>query len=117
MGRWGELSWTIARAAVAHRLVDDAIGFLRRNRLAFRVHLGKILLERGDDLLASLIGYGGWLESPNAYGFLLRNRPPEQAFDRHSLVWREVFHVTDHKLPPNYIMPVLWYWLESGIVR
>jgi hypothetical protein len=32
---------------------------------------------------------------------LLRYGPPEQAFDRHFLIGREVFHVTDHMLPTN----------------
>jgi hypothetical protein len=47
--------WTIAWAAAPHRLVDDVAGFRIGNGLAFRVHLGKILAERPDDLLASLI--------------------------------------------------------------
>ena len=93
--------WTIAWAAAPHRLVDNVVGFLSGNRLAFRVHLGKILPERPDDLLASLIGYGEWLESLNADSFLLRNGPPEQAFDCHLLIGREVFHVTDHVLPTS----------------
>jgi hypothetical protein len=66
----------MAWAAVPHRLVDDVAGFPIGNGLAFRVHLGKILAERADDLLASLIGYGGWLESLNAHGLLLQYGPP-----------------------------------------
>jgi hypothetical protein len=77
--------WTIAWATVPHRLVDNVVGFPSGNRLAFRVYLGKMLPERPDDLLASLIGYGGWLESPNAHGLLLQYGPPEQAFDCHRL--------------------------------
>jgi hypothetical protein len=42
----------MAWAAIPHRLVDDVVGFPSRNRLVFRVHLGKILPERPNDLLA-----------------------------------------------------------------
>ncbi|MGD0774586.1 MAG: hypothetical protein ABSC05_17375 [Candidatus Solibacter sp.] len=93
--------WTIPRAAVPHRLVDDFVGFLSGNRLAFHVHFRKILPKRLDDLVASLIGYGRRLESLNAHSLLLRYGPAEQAFDCHLLVSREVFHVTDHMLPTN----------------
>ena len=91
--------WTIAWAVAPHRVVDDVAGFPIGNGLAFRVHLGKILPESPNDLVASLIGHGGWLESLNAHGLLLQYGPPEQAFDRHFLVGREIFHVANHMLP------------------
>src|SRR5471032_3213384 len=101
------LVWTRARAAVPHRLVDDVVGFLSGDRLAFRIHFREVLTERFGDLLASLIGYGGWRKSLNAHGLMLRYGPPEQAFDCRLLVGREVFHVTDHMLPTNTFRLIL----------
>jgi hypothetical protein len=67
--------------------------------------------------LASLIGYGGWLEGLNAHGLLLRYGSPRQAFDCHILVGREVFYVLQDELPPTTLREsVLEMGAEGGSV-
>ncbi|MGA2598428.1 MAG: hypothetical protein ABSH09_15725 [Bryobacteraceae bacterium] len=40
----------VARSSRAERLVDNVVGLLGRNRLALRIHLPEVRLQRGDDL-------------------------------------------------------------------